>query len=50
MWVIPSQILGCFQYAPELKASKEELSERLDQSEPLLMWKSKPLSLKKHRL
>jgi hypothetical protein len=46
MWIIPSNLPGCFQYAPEYAASKEELNERLAQSEPLLMWKSKPLSSK----
>lgn len=46
MWIIPSSILESLVIAPDFAASKEELSERLAQSEPLLMWKSKPLSSK----
>lgn len=46
MWIIPLQIRESLAIALDSWASKEELNERLEQSEPLLMWKSKPLSAK----
>lgn len=44
MWVIPSNLLPSLAIAQDYAASKEELNERLGHSEPLLLWKSKPLS------
>lgn len=41
MWIIPSSIQQSLAIAPECMASTEELKELLDQSEPLLTWKSK---------
>lgn len=46
MWIIPSSLQQSLAIAPESVASKEELNDRLAHSEPLLMWKSKPLSSK----
>ena len=46
MWIIPENLSQHFPFVPVSAASKEELSELLDRSEPLLMWRSKPRSLK----
>src|SRR6185437_6207073 len=46
MWIIPSNLRQLYPSVPAEAASIEELSELLDASEPLLMWKSKPLSSK----
>lgn len=46
MWIIPSNLQVPLVTAQDCAASKEELNERLAQSEPLFMWKSKPLLLK----
>lgn len=44
MWIIPSNLYQRFPSVQVSAASKGELSELLDRSEPLFMWKSKPLS------
>lgn len=46
MWILPNNHPLSSAFAQEYVESKEDLKEYFEQSEPVLMWKSKPLSWK----